>query len=407
MDYKEFKKEASAFENNNKVLVEEYNDFTLVPFNKSYKELFKNYSDYNETVRNCTVAAFLKVIMNEAVSKECDMVEIVNNLFSKTYAIKDDCLSNNMIQIYFNDIKKVYDRNDNDYEIPYTLENRDKLIEMNLKSVITVAKAFRGKGIPFEDLINAGNYGLCKAFDKYDPDRAVAKEKMLEIINNLKDGELKSEDISNDLLNLCKYGNVKKKLKVYLTENKTTNKLKLKKWVESNVKNARFNSVAVMWIKASIIEELNNHSRPVKKPKSEIDKELHFNIEEGENPYKDKFLFLDDSVSPNSNNTIGETLYLPSDTISQEDRDCAMDNIKETFKILMEGIKARDRRIILQKFGIGYPRELTPKEIAEKENLSVARVCQIVNAVLDIMKKNQDKYNLDADLIWASLSNIY
>lgn len=407
MDYKEFKKEASAFESNNMVLVEEYNDFALVPFDKSYKELFKNYGDYNETIRNCTVPTFLRLVINDAISKECDMVEVMNDLFSKSYSINDEGLSNNMIQIYFNDIKKVYDKNDNDYDIPYTKENRDKLIEMNLKSVITVAKAFRGKGVPFEDLINAGNYGLCKAFEKYDPDRAVAKEKMLEIVNSLKDGELECSFIANDLLNLCKYGNVKKKLKVYLSENKTTNKEKLKKWVESNVKNARFNSVAVMWIKASIIEELNNHSRPIKKPKSEIDKELHFNIEDGENPYKDKFIFLDDSISPNSNSTFGDTLYLPDETVSKEDREYAMDNIKDTFKLLMEGVKSRDRRIILQKFGIGYPRELTPKEIAEKENLSVARVCQIVNSVLETMKKNKEKHGFDEDSIWDSLGNIY
>jgi RNA polymerase primary sigma factor len=48
---------------------------------------------------------------------------------------------------------------------------RDKLIERNLKLVVSVAKKYRGMGLPFEDLIQEGNLGLMRAVDKYDPDR--------------------------------------------------------------------------------------------------------------------------------------------------------------------------------------------------------------------------------------------
>ncbi|MDQ3285426.1 MAG: RNA polymerase sigma factor RpoD/SigA, partial [Actinomycetota bacterium] len=37
--------------------------------------------------------------------------------------------------------------------------------------VISVAKKYRGYGLPFEDLIQEGNIGLMKAVKKYDPDR--------------------------------------------------------------------------------------------------------------------------------------------------------------------------------------------------------------------------------------------
>ena len=48
---------------------------------------------------------------------------------------------------------------------------RQKLIEKNLRLVVSVAKKQRGYGLPFEDLIQEGNIGLMKAVEKFDPDR--------------------------------------------------------------------------------------------------------------------------------------------------------------------------------------------------------------------------------------------
>ena len=48
---------------------------------------------------------------------------------------------------------------------------RTRLVEKNLRLVVSVAKKYRGYGVPFEDLIQEGNIGLMKAVDKYDPER--------------------------------------------------------------------------------------------------------------------------------------------------------------------------------------------------------------------------------------------
>jgi RNA polymerase primary sigma factor len=48
---------------------------------------------------------------------------------------------------------------------------RQKLIEKNLRLVVSVAKKYRGYGLPFEDLIQEGNIGLMKAVEKYDSER--------------------------------------------------------------------------------------------------------------------------------------------------------------------------------------------------------------------------------------------
>lgn len=50
---------------------------------------------------------------------------------------------------------------------------REKVINANLRFVVTVAKQFQNRGIPLMDLISAGNLGLMKAVDKFDIDRGV------------------------------------------------------------------------------------------------------------------------------------------------------------------------------------------------------------------------------------------
>ena len=49
--------------------------------------------------------------------------------------------------------------------------DRHRLIEKNLRLVVSVAKKYRGMGLLFEDLIQEGNIGLMKAVEKFDPDR--------------------------------------------------------------------------------------------------------------------------------------------------------------------------------------------------------------------------------------------
>jgi RNA polymerase primary sigma factor len=48
---------------------------------------------------------------------------------------------------------------------------REELVERNLRLVVSVARKYRGMGLPLENLIQEGNVGLMKAVERFDPER--------------------------------------------------------------------------------------------------------------------------------------------------------------------------------------------------------------------------------------------
>ena len=64
---------------------------------------------------------------------------------------------------------------------------------------------------------------------------------------------------------------------------------------------------------------------------------------------------------------------------------------------LFIGVKLRDRRIVMKRFGIGYLRPLQPKEISEMEHISVARVSQIINIAMEKMRQNAENLGVDKE----------
>jgi len=85
--------------------------------------------------------------------------------------------SNDIVRSYLNDMKsfsllkhpevvslfQTYEAGGKDGE-----RAREKLIESNLRLVISIAKKHKGHNIPLEDLIQEGNIGLMKAIERFD-----------------------------------------------------------------------------------------------------------------------------------------------------------------------------------------------------------------------------------------------
>ena len=97
------------------------------------------------------------------------MVDVKNTKYSDS--------DNEVLSTYLKTIDKIplltYDE---EYELALKAKNgdkkaREKLINSNLRFVVSVAKKFRGQGMPLEDLINEGNIGLMTAVDKFEPEK--------------------------------------------------------------------------------------------------------------------------------------------------------------------------------------------------------------------------------------------
>lgn len=391
---------------------------TLIGFIDKNEELIAEYEDLFgidvlslpiETIEDMIreIAATMKTGFNTiaynsfqlSINAEKDIISVLEDLRSSDNKLTPQ----NSIQQYFSEINDIYKKNNNDFDIEFCEENRKKIIEMNLKSVIAIAKCYQGLGVDFEDLISAGNEGLCKAFEKYNPKRAGLKENMLEAAQLLPE-KLSYTQMETFISEFIKYGNsIKRNFNKFFEKRKTYTKEYVLDWINKHIFNAKFNSVACKWIKAYIINEINNSSRVVKKPKIEIDRDRAIT-----GTYqKEQIVNLDMPVFDNPNSrTVGESLQIEADDdYSNMDIEEYNISLKEILSRLMVGIRSRDRRIILKRFGIGVVRPMTPAEIAMQEDLSVARVSQVINLVLEQMQKNAKDQGISVNSIIGTLDN--
>lgn len=293
----------------------------------------------------------------------------------------------NNIDIYFNDVKREYilhPQGESD-ELEFIDENRDAFIKNNLKLVVNCAKRFRNLGLPFEDLIQVGNYGLLTAWEKFDTTRANLRNAILNDIKSC-ENDVFTHDEAEDL--------IKRNFKYSKTLEITLNKLPVEgfsnkedfiQWASEHVKKASFSSIGFSWIRAMILYDLNNLSKLIRVPKSakkDDDEQERVNI-----------ISLD-SINPytEDNYADGQISEIANEEFAVEDE--SMENMERVnlFKDLVDkmllNLSATDRRIIKKRFGIGVPYQLSVSEIAENEGMTTNKVKYIITNALKTISAN-------------------
>lgn len=87
---------------------------------------------------------------------------------------KEDSFTEDSVRLYLREIGRVkMIKPDEEIELARRISRGDeeakkKLIQANLRLVISIAKKYVNRGLPFQDLIQEGNLGLIRAAEKFD-----------------------------------------------------------------------------------------------------------------------------------------------------------------------------------------------------------------------------------------------
>ena len=286
------------------------------------------------------------------------------------------------IDMYFNDVRREYilcpsNASNNLEFIP---ENRDTFIRNNLKLVVSIAKKYRNLGLPFEDLIQAGNYGLMIAFERFDANRNTLRGKVITAIKESKYEYFSKEDTLSLLSEFFTYDNMLGKIEKKIPIDGFESKDAFIEWAKVNVKTAIFASVAYRWIESYIKQELGHHCSTVRFPKTKENRENPGSI--------GNYVISLDSINPYTDDNYNDNILeeITQEEFIIEDERIVNEERNEYFKNVIDkalsGLSLLDRRIIKRKFGIGFPNELSNNEIAEAEGLSLSDVKNSINKSL-------------------------
>jgi RNA polymerase primary sigma factor len=220
----------------------------------------------------------------------------------------------------------------------------NKLVRANLKFVVYIAREYKDRGLPLDELISEGNLGLLEAAQRFDPERGY--KFISYAVWWIRQSILRA---------LAKYSRL-----VRVPINRT--------WVLQKV--------------ATIVNDLEQDlgRTPVLE---EIAEELNIPIEElSENlSYLKHEVFLEDSTRPFDNNLSlidrisSEEFAAPTSGLIQE-------SMKTDIRLALESLEPTEAEVLRKYFGIDRERPLTLLEIGEEMNLSRERIRQIKNKAL-------------------------
>lgn len=298
----------------------------------------------------------------------------------------------NNVDIYFNDVKREYIKSpmsDSD-NLEFLPENRDTFIKNNLKLVINCAKRYQNLGLPFEDLIQIGNLGLCVAFDKYDTEKANLKSTIIKNIKDYPNETFTYKDAEELIHKSFSYSKDLERTVKLIPEEGFADKEEFIQWTHKNVKTAIFASVAFQWIRAYILLELNRLSKVIRVPKSARKK-----IDDDGNEVNQSITIINlDSINPYTDDNYhdDELSKITNEEFAVEDEYLQNTEKQEMFKEIVEkalyNLSATDRRIIKKRFGVGMPYQLSINEIAESEGLLPNKVKYSITQSLKTISNN-------------------
>lgn len=287
-----------------------------------------------------------------AVKKESRLGKI--QLYEEHSRSNIDVQYHDFIKLYFNDISKIpLLTSEQEKDIAKRIKKGDedakrKLIESNLRLVISIAKRFFGSRLSFSDLIQEWNIGLIKAIEKFDPDKEF-------------------------------------KFSTYATW-----------WIKQSITKAIADMTKHVRIPVHLIDEINSYNKTYqilfqklwREPTSkEIWQKLWFPIKKIKKLEEVIFgnVSLDREVGDEGRDTLAD-LIEDGNTL-RPDQFTEKNTLRKNLDMILDMLDDREAKIVKMRYGIDGPR-YTLEQVGEEFNVTRERVRQIEQKVIQKLKEH-------------------
>ena len=210
---KRLSKQFDEFASANADLIAEYDSTEgTYPFDYCKYEVIEKIATMMKHSRGVDFRTTLHNALTTAIHYQEPVIDSLSSIFNEI--LQESAGGINTTQQYFKEVGKAYAKYKGDDDLTYCEENREKLIMLNTKMVISVAKKYQNHGLTLPELISAGNLGLCTAWEKYDPSKSQLKDNILAAVADVGDLFIK-EDLMKAIEQFLSYGTIKQKFETW------------------------------------------------------------------------------------------------------------------------------------------------------------------------------------------------
>ena len=275
-----------------------------------------------------------------------------------------DQFADDSVRLYLREIGKIpLLSNEEEVDLAYRIvkgekKAKDKMVEANMRLVVSIAKRYSGRGLDFLDLIQEGNTGLLRAVEKFDPDKGF-------------------------------------KFSTYATW-----------WIRQAITRAIADQARTIRIPVHMVETINKVLRATRKLTNELNREP--TVEEiakemGMEPEKVDYVMkikqdiasLDATVGrdgDDEDSVLGDFIE-DEGRVSPEDA-AAAQMLKEQIAEILSSLSEREQKVVKLRFGIGGGRPHTLEEVGAEFSVTRERIRQIEAKALSKLRKHKDTKKL-------------